>query len=108
MIKKAEGSPLLVVPNVPWDWRTHSRLYFFGELGDITRFKTHKQLNAFVGIDIQQVSSQVSILDKTASISVVMPKHGKLFSSPFEISFASNAQLLIILSIIQIKKATYP
>lgn len=25
-----------------------------GELGDITRFKTNKQLNAYVGIDINQ------------------------------------------------------
>ncbi|MCC9079221.1 IS110 family transposase [Enterococcus faecium] len=28
-----------------------------GELGDITRFKTHKQLNAFVGIDIRRYHS---------------------------------------------------
>ncbi|NTQ68244.1 IS110 family transposase, partial [Enterococcus faecium] len=28
-----------------------------GELGDITRFETHKQLNAFVGIDIRRYQS---------------------------------------------------
>ncbi len=84
MIKKAEGSPCFLLYQTFPGIGALTAALLLGELGDITRFKTHKQLNALSESTSDGII-QVSILAKTASISVVIPKHGKLFSSPFEI-----------------------
>ncbi|HGF7695025.1 TPA: transposase, partial [Enterococcus faecium] len=54
MIKKAEGSPCFLLYQTFPGIGALTAALLLGELGDITRFKTHKQLNAFVGIDIRR------------------------------------------------------
>ncbi|EME8239067.1 IS110 family transposase, partial [Enterococcus faecium] len=57
MIKKAEGSPCFLLYQTFPGIGALTAALLLGELGDITRFKTHKQLNAFVGIDIRRYHS---------------------------------------------------
>ncbi|EMF0377093.1 IS110 family transposase, partial [Enterococcus faecium] len=57
MIKKAEGSPCFLLYQTFPGIGALTAALLLGELGDITRFKTHKQLNAFVGIDIRRYQS---------------------------------------------------
>ena len=56
MIKSRRLSLLLLYQTFPGIGALTAAL-LLGELGDITRFKTHKQLNAFVGIDIRRYHS---------------------------------------------------
>ena len=35
-----------------------------GEIGDIRRFKTHKQLNAYVGIDVVDINPGIPLTRK--------------------------------------------
>mgnify|MGYP000099192729 CR=1 FL=1 len=55
--QKAEGSPCFLLYQTFPGIGALTAALLLGELGDITRFKTHKQLNAFVGIDIRRYQS---------------------------------------------------
>ena len=79
-----------------------------GELGDITRFKTHKQLNAFVGIDIRRYHSGKYTgqdrINKRGN-----PKARKIIFFTIRNMIRQQRAALIILSIITtIKKQPIP